>query len=83
MPYTKRTCHECGRRDIQPNMIRATREIKVGRSRTGATIWTWVSAALGHKPSQRALKRFLFNSSQRTYFREKQIWICYKCEGEE
>jgi hypothetical protein len=74
--YTRRTCHYCGMRDIQPNMQQKTITVKSGSSKSGVGVSTLAGAFLGHKASSRAIGRTVFNSSKRNYTRDKQIWAC-------
>lgn len=79
MSYTRRTCDECGYRDIQPNMIIHTKMVPTGKSQSGTSTMTWIGALGGHKPSVRAIQRQVFNTSKRNYFREKKVWLCKIC----
>lgn len=79
MSYTRRTCVDCGYRDIQPNMIRVEREVKTGKSQGSTSIMTWIGALFGHRPSQRAIGRHIFNSAKRNYYRVRKVWLCPDC----
>ena len=74
--YTKRTCHKCGKRDIQPHMKQIEIEYTSGSSKSGVSGATVVGAVLGHKASERAIGRTIFNSSKRNYKRRKKVWVC-------
>jgi hypothetical protein len=74
--YTRRTCHYCGMRDIQPNMQQKNISVKSGSSKSGIGFGTLAGAFLGHKASSRAIGRAVFNSSKRNYTRNKLIWAC-------
>lgn len=77
--YAKRTCTRCGKRDIQPNMKQVEIEYDTGSSKSGVSGATVVGMLLGHRGSQRAIGRTIFNSSKRTYKRKKTVWVCKHC----
>lgn len=81
MAYTRRTCHECGFRDIQPNMQQKTVQVTAGKSKSSVSLATFVGAAFGHKKSGRAIGNSILNSDQRTYTRTKTIYLCDNCSG--
>ena len=79
MAYTKRTCHSCGIRDIQPNMVRTVIQVETGSSNTGMNKRTVVGALLGSKQSSNQLGKYLLAPSKRVYKRNKTVWQCEKC----
>jgi hypothetical protein len=81
MSYVKRTCSQCGYRDIQPNMRQIEIEYESGASRSSASKATYVGWLLGDKASGRAVMRSWFNSGKRKYTRKRKVWVCGKCSG--
>lgn len=80
MAYTKRTCHKCGFRDIQPNMKQETVQVKVGSSTTGMNKRTVAGAFLmGDKKSGNQIRKYLFAPNKRDYTRNRQVWMCKNC----
>ena len=80
MAYTKRTCHSCGFRDIQPNMKQETVQVKVGSSTTGMNKRTVAGAFLmGDKKSGAQIRKYLFAPNKRNYTRNRQVWVCKNC----
>lgn len=77
--YAKRTCHSCGIRKPQPEMVRETVYNEVARSRPGVSTATGVGFFLGDKKSTSSVQRWLFNSGQRTYQRKREVWMCRSC----
>lgn len=83
MAYTRRTCSKCGYRDIQPNMRKRTVTYQSGSSESGVSKRTWLGVFFGDNASARAVKRNWFNSSKRKYYRNRNVWMCKKCAGNE
>lgn len=79
--YTVRTCHCCGIRKPQPQMNLKEIYVETGKSKGTVSDATWVGAILGNKQSVNSVNRWLFNTSQRTYMRKRQVWLCSSCEG--
>lgn len=79
MSYTKRTCHSCGYRDIQPNMVQVEIEYVSGTSNTGITKRTVFGSILGAKNSSRQLGKWLLSPTKRVYKRRKKVWSCTTC----
>ena len=79
MTYAKRTCHSCGIRKPQPEMVRETVYNEVARSRPGVSAATGIGLFLGDKKSASWVQRWLFNSGQRTYQRKREVWMCRSC----
>ena len=76
MAYTRRTCHKCGYRDIQPNMVQKTVKVNTGQSKASAGANTWAASLLGDKKATAAVNRSLWGTSNRKYTRTKQVWEC-------
>lgn len=80
MAYTRRTCHYCGWRDIQPNMWQKEIEYTSGSSNTGMTARTLFGAIIGEKKASNKFGSWLFAPSKRNYTRRKKVWVCSKCK---
>ncbi len=78
--YTKRTCHECGKRDIQPNMRQKTISLVTGSSSQQIGSNTWLGVLAGDKSSGRAVRNAIFGSNSRKYTRNKTVWVCKSCK---
>lgn len=76
MTYTNRTCHKCGYRDIQPNMVQETIKVASGQSKAGAGANTWAAAMLGDKSATKAVNKAIWGTGTRNYTRNKQVWSC-------
>ena len=79
--YTNRTCHTCGARKPQPDMVRKEIYEETGKSNATISTATWIGVAVGDKASARAVKRAGFNNGERTYSRKKTIWVCRNCRA--
>lgn len=79
--YAKKTCNSCGIRLPQPEMYRVEKEAHVGSSNTGLSKRTMFGAALGNNKSQKAVGKYLFSPSKRTYKRKREVWMCGSCAG--
>jgi len=79
--YTKRTCHKCGYRDIQPNMVQKEIEYTSGSSNTGITGRSLIAAGFGDKKAQAQNRKYLFSPSKRVYKRRRKVWLCPDCAG--
>lgn len=82
MSHTKRTCYECGYRDIQPNMYKKVISVESGSSNTGLTTRSLVGSLFSDKSAKEVHKYFL-SPNKRTYKRNKTVYICQGCEGSE
>ena len=76
MAYSRRTCHKCGYRDIQPNMVQKTIKVNTGQSKASAGANTWAASILGDKKATAAVNRSLWGTSNRKYTRTKHVWEC-------
>lgn len=81
--YSKKTCHKCGIRLPQPDMIMKTIQVQTGNSRKTLSGSELVFAALGNKKAQKAVGRTFTSPNKRRYVRNKDVWECYKCAGVE
>lgn len=81
MTYTNRTCHECGIRKPQPQMVSKEIYVETGKSKTGVSGATFVGSMLGDKKSSNSIGSWLFNSGQRTYKRKRKVWLCSGCKN--
>ncbi|NDV52630.1 hypothetical protein [Salipiger sp. PrR003] len=79
MAYVKRTCSNCGFKDIQPNMVQKTFMRNVGSSQASMNGATVLGAMLGNKSSTRRVQSVLFNNGQRTHRRKTTAWFCSDC----
>jgi hypothetical protein len=77
--YVHRTCVECGKRDIQPNMVQKKVKVKTGRSDTGLSFGIVAGSFLGNKRSLNKLNQRIFANNRRNYTRFKNIWLCKFC----
>lgn len=80
--YTKRTCVNCGLRDIQPNMRQKEIYAQSGKSKKGFSGSTVVGSMLGNKKSSKSIADSILNNNQRTYYRKRKVWLCGNCYGE-
>jgi hypothetical protein len=74
--HATRTCHFCGIRAPQPEMIRDQIYAESGQSKSSITGATILGAAAGSRSAKRALERTVFGAANRTYLRKKEIWRC-------
>lgn len=81
--YSKKTCHKCGIRLPQPDMIAKTIQVETGNSRKTLSTSEFIFAALGNKKARRAVGRTFTSPNKRRYVRNKDVWECYKCAGVE
>lgn len=81
MSYTKRTCHYCGYRDIQPNMTQVEIEYTSGSSNTGLPKRTVASWLAGNDKARKDVGKYLFSPNKRTYKRRRKVWACDQCTG--
>jgi len=81
MSYTKRTCHDCGYKDIQPNMYRVEVTKRTGTSTTGFAKRSLFGALLGDQRSGRQVGKALFAPNKRVYHRTREVWKCGVCAG--
>jgi hypothetical protein len=79
MAYSKRTCHYCGFRDIQPNMTQQEIQYKSGSSNTGLSKRTVAGALLGNEKSAKQVGKYLMHPNKRTYKRRRKVWVCNEC----
>lgn len=77
MSYTKRTCHKCGYRDIQPNMKSKVIEVETGSSKDDGSWATYFAATFANdKAAQRKMNRTTWANNKRKYTRKKTVWEC-------
>lgn len=81
MAYSKRTCNQCGYRDIQPKMVQREISYNSGSSKRSFGVTTVLGAALGDKKSTRSIVDSIFNTQGRKYTRKRKIWLCRGCSG--
>ena len=79
MSYTNRTCHNCGFRDIQPNMTQTKIKYKSGHSKKGLGKREVFGSLIGNKKSEKAVESWLSSSSKRNYTRTRTVWMCNTC----
>lgn len=79
MSFTKRTCHKCGYRDIQPRMTQKKVEIDVGSSSPGMSTRAIIGSTLGAKKSSNQVSNWLTGSGKRNYKRNRIVWLCEEC----
>jgi hypothetical protein len=54
-------------------------QVEVGKSKAKASGRTWLGLLLGDQGSANSVKRSIFNSGQRTYYKNKVVWVCATC----
>lgn len=82
MAYTKRACHFCGYRDIQPNMKKVPTKVKSGSSEAGISKRSVATAMLlNSKEAQRQNTNWLTGNTKRQYYRTREVWSCNNCNG--
>lgn len=81
MAYTRRTCNQCGYKDIQPRMVQREITYESGRSKRSVGATTVLGAMLGDDKSARAVTESILNTQGRKYYRKKLIWLCGECSG--
>lgn len=74
--HARRTCHFCGVQAPQPEMTRQTIFVETGQSKTSLSGATIIGAAAGSRSARNSVLRTLFNTSGRTYFRQREVWCC-------
>lgn len=62
-------------------MFRRRIESESGRSKRSVSPLTLLGFVVSDKKSIGAVKERIFNSSQRTYYRSREVWICEECSG--
>ena len=81
--YSKKTCHKCGIRLSQPDMIAKTIQVETGNSRKTLSGSELFFAVLGNEKAKKAVWRTFTSQNKRRYLRNKDVWECYKCAGVE
>lgn len=81
--YVKRTCSECGYRDIQPNMIKTVKRVETGRGDSKIDGSTFLGVLLEIPNAKKRFNSVLWANNRRVYTREKTIWLCNACAEEE
>lgn len=76
MSYSRRTCHKCGYKDIQPNMKQIEVEYQSGTSQKAISTGAVVGHLLGDKRSSRQIGDAIFGTSKRKYKRNRKVWVC-------
>ena len=79
--YAKKTCNLCGLRDIQPNMVRAEKQVRTGSSKQGVDAGTIFGVLAGRQDSGKRVQKVLFNNNKRNYTRKSIVWMCPDCAG--
>tara|TARA_Y100001935_G_C17133624_1_gene421884 strand:- start:81 stop:656 length:576 start_codon:yes stop_codon:yes gene_type:complete len=80
--YSTRTCSRCGAKKLSNKIYKKTVERSYsGSSRRSINIFTWIGFLLGDKGALRAIKQYLFQSSNRKYGASstKEINLCSLC----
>lgn len=76
MAYTKRTCHNCGYRDIQPNMRQVEIKYKSGSSSAGLSNRAVISSIFGSDSGAKQVQNWATGKSKRNYHRTRKVWEC-------
>lgn len=74
--HAVRTCHFCGIRAPQPEMIWDEIHVESGQSKSSITGATVIGAAAGSRSAKRAIERTVFGAANRKYVRRREIWRC-------
>lgn len=82
MKYTTRTCHECGVRHPQPNMLRRNIEVETGYTQRSLSA-TEILFTPFSKNAQKSVSRRFTSPNKRKHIRNKEVWMCYSCAGVE
>lgn len=80
--YATRTCKRCGRKKSANKMYtKLVEKTYRGSSRRSINILTWLGLLFGDKGSKRAIKQWLFQSSNRRYSGQTEIAVnlCSLC----
>jgi hypothetical protein len=77
--YAVRTCHVCGIKKPQPQMVRKEMSVEKGNSKKTMDSGTVVGLLLGEKKSQRTYQNLLFSNPKRTYTSKRTYWFCDDC----
>ena len=81
MSYAKKTCNLCGFRDIQPNMVRAKKNVKAYTSKDQIGVGTWIGWMAGEKSSIKRINKSLFANNKRKHTAHREVWMCPECAG--
>jgi hypothetical protein len=57
-------------------MNRQTIFVEAGQSKASLSGATIIGAAAGSRSARRSIVRTLFNTGNRTYFRQREVWCC-------
>jgi hypothetical protein len=77
MSYSKRTCHKCGVRKVQPNMRQEEIEYISGSSQAGLSTRAVIGATVfGSKSSARQIGNWISGNTKRQYKRRRLVWVC-------
>lgn len=82
MKYATRTCHECGCKRPQPDMLRQTIEVETGYTQRSLST-TEVLFTPFSKNAQKSVTRRFTSPNKRKHIRNKEVWMCYSCAGVE
>jgi len=82
MKYATRTCHECGCKRPQPDMLRQTIEAETGYTQRSLST-TEVLFTPFSKNAQKSVTRRFTSPNKRKHIRNKEVWMCYSCAGVE
>ena len=80
--YATRTCSKCGVKKPSNKIYKKTVEKSYsGSSRRSINLFTWIGFLFGNKGARRAVKQYLFQSSNRKYGASvtKEINLCSSC----
>jgi hypothetical protein len=82
--YAKKTCNICGKRDIQPNMVRREKMVHRATSRSGINKRTLAAALLlpENKAAGRQFNKWLFANNVRHHSSKRTVWMCESCANE-
>lgn len=82
MKYATRTCHECGCKRPQPDMLRQKIEVETGYTQRSLSA-TEILFTPFSKNAQKSVSRRFTSPNKRKHIRNKEVWMCYSCAGVE
>ena len=79
--YANKTCYDCGVKQPANQMERVTESFNSGRSDNKVTAGNLAWAAVSDTAAKKVKKTIVANN-RRSYTRNREVWKCYECSGE-